>query len=131
MREYGEVLSSSSSSQSKRLTNWGQLLFEGARAGNFRGSVPSAKENTVARSFSSICQYLSRDRHPKIEFAAVRTDYVLERTILGLLPDAEERKDLTRSVEAKAAEVLAATISENDPASPCYQAGLRDHGLSR
>jgi hypothetical protein len=56
----------------------------------------------------------------------VRTDYVLERTLLGLLSD-EERKDMARSAEATAAEVLAATISENDPASPRYQAGLRDH----
>ncbi len=56
---------------------------------------------------------------------AVRT--VVHR-LLDLLSDAKERKDLarTRSAEAGAVEVLAETISENDPASTCYQAGLRD-----
>jgi hypothetical protein len=35
-------------------------------------------------------------------------------------------KDLARSAEAAAVEVLAETISENDLASPRYQAGLCD-----
>jgi hypothetical protein len=34
--------------------------------------------------------------------------------------------DLARSVQAAAVEVLAETISENDPASQRYQAGLHD-----
>ena len=70
--------------------------------------------------------YLSRDRHPKIAFAAVRTVAFTERMLLDLLSDAEERKDLARSAEAAAVEVFAETISENDPASSRYQAGLRD-----
>ena len=69
--------------------------------------------------------HLSRDHHPKIAFAAVRTVAVTEHLLLDLLSDAE-RKDLAWSTEAAAVEVLAETISENDPASTCYQAGLRD-----
>ena len=78
----------------------------------------------------TIYQYLSCDHHPKIAFAAVRTDYILEHTLLNSLSDADERKDLARcsdSSEAAPAEVLAKIISENDPASPRYQAELRDH----
>jgi hypothetical protein len=55
--------------------------------------------------------------HPKMAFAAVRTVTVMERTLLDLLSDANERMDMTRSAEAVAVEVLAATISESDPAS--------------
>ena len=47
----------------------------------------------------------------------------MERTLLDLLSDVEDRKDLARSAEA--ADVLAETTGENDPASPRYQAGLR------
>ena len=47
----------------------------------------------------------------------------MERTLLGLLSDVEDRKDLARSAEA--ADVLAETTGENDPASRRYQAGLR------
>jgi hypothetical protein len=36
----------------------------------------------------------------------VRTVAVIEHTLLDLLSDAEERKDLARSVEASAVEVL-------------------------
>jgi hypothetical protein len=43
-----------------------------------------------------------------------------------LLSDVEERMDLARNAEAAAVEVLAETISKNDPASQRYQAGLRD-----
>lgn len=60
----------------------------------------------------------------------MRTDYILEHTLLDSLSDAEERKDMARcsdSSEAAPAEVLAKIISENDPASPRYQAELRDH----
>ena len=57
---------------------------------------------------------------------AVRTVSVIEHTLLDLLSGAEERKDLARSAEATAVDVLAETISENYPASPRYQAGLRD-----
>ena len=71
-----------------------------------------------------ICPGVSRDHHPKIAFAAVA---VIENTLLDLRSDAEERKDLARSADAAATvEVLAGTISENNPASPRYQAGLRD-----
>jgi hypothetical protein len=41
--------------------------------------------------------------------------------------DAEEREDLVRNVEAAMVEVLAETISENDPASPRYEAELHDN----
>ena len=47
----------------------------------------------------------------------------MERTLLDLHSDVEDRKDLARSAEA--ADVLAETTGENDPASPRYQAGLR------
>jgi len=68
-------------------------------------------------------RHLSRDHEPKIAFAAVRTVAVMERTLLDLLSDVDDRKDLARSAEA--ADVLAETTGENDPASPRYQAGLR------
>jgi hypothetical protein len=48
-----------------------------------------------------IQQHLSRDHHPKIAFAAVRTVAVKEHALLDLLLDAE-RKDLARSAEAAA-----------------------------
>jgi hypothetical protein len=48
-----------------------------------------------------IHQHLSRDHHPKIAFAAVRTVAVKEHALLDLLSDAE-RKDLARSAEAAA-----------------------------
>ena len=50
----------------------------------------------------------------------------LECTLLDLLSDSEERKGLARSAEAAAVEVLAETISEDDPASTRYQAWLHD-----
>jgi len=46
---------------------------------------------------------------------AVRTVAVIERTILDLLSDVEERMDLASSAEAATVEVLAETTSENDP----------------
>ena len=63
--------------------------------------------------------------------AEVRTDSAVDSTLLCLLPDARERKVLARSagsvpVDATPANVLAATNSENYPASPRYQARLRD-----
>jgi hypothetical protein len=55
---------------------------------------------------------------------AVRTVAVIEHMLLDLLSDIEERKDRARSAEVAAAvEVLAQTISENDPASSRHQAG--------
>jgi hypothetical protein len=92
-----------------------------------KGVSRALRKNTVATSFISICQQLRWDHHPKIEFAAVRTDPILECTLFGLLSDAEERKDLARVAEAAAVEVLAKMISENDPASPRCQVGLRGH----
>jgi hypothetical protein len=92
-----------------------------------KGVSRALKKDTVATSFISVCQQLSCDHHPKIAFAAVRTDSLIKCTLFGLLSDAEERKDLARIAEAAVAEVLAKTISENDPASPRCQAALRDH----
>ena len=42
------------------------------------------------------------------------------------LPGDGARKDLatTRSMQAAAVEILAKSIIENDPASPCYQVGI-------
>jgi hypothetical protein len=56
------------------------VLFGGARgAGKIRGGCePGA---IVATSFISICQHLSCDNHPRIAFAAVRADSVLECTL--------------------------------------------------
>jgi hypothetical protein len=73
-------------------------------------------------------QHLSRDHHPNIAFVTVRTVAVKQHTPLDLLSDAG-RKDLVGSAETATGatvEVLAETIGENDPASPRYQAGLRD-----
>jgi hypothetical protein len=69
-------------------------------------------------------QHLSRDQDPKIAFAAVKTIAVLERTLLEQLSDAEVRMDPNRSAEL--AELLAAAIGENDPASPRYRRGQRN-----
>jgi hypothetical protein len=45
-----------------------------------------------------IHQHLSRDHHPKIALAAMKTVSVKEHALLDLLSDAE-RKELARSVE--------------------------------
>jgi len=66
---------------------------------------------------------LSHDHDPKIAFAAVRTAAVMERTLLDVISDADDRKEPAKSSEA--AKVLAETIGDNDPASPRHQAGLR------
>ena len=73
-----------------------------------------------------IHQHLSRDHHPKIAFVAAGTVSVIEHTLPDLLSDSEGREDQARSAEAAAVEVLAETINGNDPASPRYQAGLRN-----
>jgi hypothetical protein len=100
-------------------------VFGGARAGKMREGekARAAKEKYCHKM---IHQHLTRDHHPKIAFMALRTAAVIERTLLDLLSDAEERMNLARSAEAAAVEVLAETINENHPASPRYQAGLRD-----
>jgi hypothetical protein len=49
--------------------------------------------------------------------------------LLNLFSYDEERKDLGGSTDSEAAaavEMLAETVSENDPASPRYQGGLHD-----
>lgn len=66
-------------------------------------------------------QHLSRDQDPKIVFAAVKTIAVLERALLDQLSSEEARMDPNRRAEL--AEVLAAAIGENDPASPRYRPG--------
>jgi hypothetical protein len=73
-------------------------------------------------------QHLSRDQDPMIAFAAVKTMAVLERALLEQLSDAEIREDPNRSAEL--AEVLAAAIGENDPLSPRFQPGQRNHDRS-
>jgi hypothetical protein len=80
----------------------------------------SSRKPLRKRSFTRI---LSRDHHPKMAFAVVRTVAVIERTLLDLLSGAEERMDLARlaeSTEAAAVEDAHAlqTTSETDPASP-------------
>jgi hypothetical protein len=80
--------------------------------------------HAIGRKF----QHLSRDHDLKIAFAAVKTLAVLERALLGQLLDAEVREDQKRSAEL--AEVLAAAIGENDPASPRYRSGQRNDDWS-
>ena len=48
-----------------------------------------------------IHQHLSRDDHPNIAFVAVRTITVMQHTLLYLLLDAEERKELARSADSE------------------------------
>ena len=67
-------------------------------------------------------RHLSRDRDPKIAFAALKTIAVLERALLEQLSDTDAM-DPDRSADL--AKVLVAAIGENDPASPRYQDGLR------
>ena len=64
-------------------------------------------------------QRLSCDHHLKVVFVAVTTVTVIERKLLDILSDAEERMDLARSAwvavaAAADSEVLAQSISEND-----------------
>jgi hypothetical protein len=73
-------------------------------------------------------QHLSRDTDPKIAFAAVKTIAVLERALLDQLLDAEARENRDRSADL--ADVLAAAIGENDPASKRYNPGRRNDDWS-
>jgi len=85
-------------------------------------------------------QHLSRDHDPKIAFAAMRTTAVMERALLHQLStdaDADANVDSDADVDSvgktdperrgttETADVLAATIGENDPTSPRYSAGPR------
>ena len=91
-------------------------------------SVP-VKSSTldVPKSIGHKLQHLSHDHDPKIAFAALRTIAVLERALLDQLLDADGM-DWHRSM--RVAEVLAAAIGEDDPASPRYQPGLRNDDRS-
>ena len=78
----------------------------------------------LPKSIGHKLQHLSRDRDPKIAFAALRAIAVLESALLRQLSATENRLDPGRSEEL--AELLAAAIGEDDPISPRYQAGLRN-----
>ena len=88
----------------------------------------------VPKSIGHKLQHLSRDRDPKIALAALRTIAVLERALLDQLVDADgmdwHRNFDTVDRNVKVAEVLAAAIGEDDPASTRYQPGLRNPNRS-
>ena len=88
------------------------------RAGVGKATKKAAKETYCQKV---VHQPLSHDHHPKIAFAAVRTVAIIERTLLDLLSDTVLRKDLPGRRRTPAVEVH---ISEDDPASPRYQARL-------
>jgi hypothetical protein len=77
----------------------------------------------LPKSIGHKLQHLSRDRDPKIAFAALRAIAVLETALLRQL-SAGNRLDPGRSEEL--AELLAAAVGEDDPISPRFQAGLRN-----
>ena len=70
------------------------VLFGGSRAG---------KDALASRP--SI-----RNHHVKVASVAVTTVATIERTLLDIISDAEERMDLARSAEAEAVEVLAQSM---------------------
>jgi hypothetical protein len=60
------------------------------------GGYETAKGNYYHKI---IHQHLYRDHHPRIAFATVLTVAVIERSLLYLLSDVEERMDLARSAD--------------------------------